>query len=268
MSCRNKLFWGTMSVFLILALLLISFYRVNKNTEKYETLFYIGEGMYYRSFVFETSIPTRNPYPVKFNDMYAYSRNMQGSHVEQVTEPVFQMAKLFTNDLGAVKTDGKWGYIRLFEGEYKSFEYAIPLSFDGAEPFSEGLAAVKQNDKYGYIDLNGELVIEPEFVSAHYFSGGLAAVESETGWYFIDRVGNIVLQGPYEGAESFTVFSGDEKFSLAAVKLNGKWGYIDMAGRVVIKPTYDDAWAFDNFGRAAVKRNGKWFFINTSGERI
>lgn len=233
--------------------------------EKYDSLFTLGEGMSYRSLVFKVDKPTRDPYPEKLGELYAYSRNLQGSHVEQCTEAVFEAAKPFTQGLGAVKLDGRWGYIRLLEEEYLGYEFAIPGIYEGAEPFSEGLAAVKLGGRYGYVDPEGRLVIEPRFLSAHYFSDGLAAVETEEGWCFIGRDGAVILPGPFEEAESFTEL---EDGSLAAVRIADRWGFIDDSGTLAIKPRFEEAWAFNGSGRAAVRLEGRWVLIDTAGDVV
>ncbi len=256
---------------LILALSLILFFssfQLSWHWEKYESLFSQGEGLSYRSFVFETILPTSNPYPLQLNNSFAYCRGTYDAHAEQLTAGVFQAAKAFTQGLGAVKMEGKWGYIRLLEKNDPGFELAIPLIYEAAEPFSEDLAAVKSEGKYGYIDRNGKIVIQPQFEEAHYFSQGLAAVKDAEGWYFIDSLGSRVIAGPFEAAESFSATEIDTKSALAPVKLQGKWGYIDLSGTVVIKAIYQDAWAFERSGKAAVKINDKWQFIDVNGNRL
>ena len=52
-------------------------------------------------------------------------------------------------------------------------------TFSGGARFSENLAAVKQNGKYGYIDRNGSVVIPFIFEKAGPFSEGLAAVSMD-----------------------------------------------------------------------------------------
>lgn len=67
------------------------------------------------------------------------------------------------------------------------------------EIFSEDLLiAVKQDDKYGYINLNGKMIIDPQFASASDFVGDKAIVEIEEGdderSAIIDRKGNVLLK--------------------------------------------------------------------------
>ena len=74
--------------------------------------------------------------------------------------PKYEDAKIFSDDLAAVKQNGKWGYID------KTGKTVIPFQFDKAYPFSEGLAIVgkiEQRDGYhwtGELDEWGNWVME------------------------------------------------------------------------------------------------------------
>lgn len=57
-----------------------------------------------------------------------------------------------------------------------SFEQIIPPTYEDASRFSDDLAAVKQNGKWGYINLKGEVVIGFQYDFASYFSEGYAVV--------------------------------------------------------------------------------------------
>ena len=60
----------------------------------------------------------------------------EGLSYEVIIDPQYEDAGSFSQDLAAVKKDGKWGYIDM-EGNT-----VIPFQFDYAFPFSEGLAVV------------------------------------------------------------------------------------------------------------------------------
>ncbi len=218
-----------------------------------------GEGEPYRSAKFEVQRPSPTPFPALHGtDRYAYFIDGPGRHVEQLTEHLYEQAWLFSEELGAVKQDGRWGYID------RSGEYIIQSRFEWAEPFSEGLAAVKYDGYYGFIDHSGAFVIEPRFLAARYFSMDLAPVKVEEGWLYIDQNGNVVIAGPFEMAESFSSVAG-----LAAVRVEGKWGFIDDEGSMIMDPRFDDAWAFVVVGtslEAAVRLEGDWVYIDTSGQ--
>lgn len=256
--------------FLKLMLLLILIISITgcsgkKMNERYGELFILGEGVEYRSHYFEIKRPTNNPYPIIISGNYEYSRDTHGSHAETIGNISFQMAKPFTEDIGCVKLEDKWGYVILDPLDYDELLFLIEPKYEGGEPFSEGLAAVKVKDKYGFIDIDGEMIVSPMYENVQYFYGKLAPVKDEKGWHFIDTVGNKAFEGTFEDAGPF--FKVSDSF-LAPVKKYGKWGYINSLGKIAIDYQFDDAWAFDYDNKAAVRMKNKWFYINKAGGKV
>ncbi len=127
-----------------------------------------------------------------------------------------------------------------------------------AEPFSEGVAAVSlDGEHYGYINLQGVMVIEPQFTQAESFSEGLAPVQIVGHYGFINRVGKLIIPPQFEAAEPF-------KNGRAQVELAGKTGYINHQGEVVIEPLFDYGYDFSE-GLALVIRAGKLSYIDELG---
>ena len=228
--------------------------------EKEQVLPYIvdGEMLPYRSDIFMVKRPADRPYPdLVGSDLYAFFIDGPGGHVRQLTDHVFENAWLFTEEKGAARINGLWGFID------RSGDFIIPPQFAWAEPFSEALAAVKHHNRYGYIDHSGNFVIDPQFLNARFFARGLAPVLTEDGWIYIDKEGRTVIPGPYEQAESFSFV-----VDLAAVKIDSKWGYINSDGSIVIPVQYDNVWSFFINGispRALVAIDSKWFYIDSEG---
>lgn len=142
-----------------------------------------------------------------------------------------------------------------------------------ASPFSEGLAAVQfsQNDGFpsgeaglwGYIDLNGQVVIPPQYSEAHSFSDGMAVVTSPAsrGLHgYIDRSGMLLV--PYQFREA-NVFSE----SLAAVKKDGGtlYGYINLRGEMVIPEMFTIAGPFREGLAAVCEPNLNCGYIDATG---
>ena len=136
--------------------------------------------------------------------------------------------------------------------------------------FSEGLAPVKplDSDKYGFIDLEGNMVIAPQFDDASSFSEGFTRVETKNGRkFYINKKGEKVLEPLFDDF-------GDFSDGLAWVEKRGKYGFIDKAGKVVIEPQFDqlgdfrdgyaqlgfkdDSVIIDKTGREAIPPE-KWF---------
>jgi len=88
-----------------------------------------------------------------------------------------------------------------------------------------------EKDKYGYFDLDGKIVISPQFSEASAFREGLALVK----------------------------LSNDKGE-------DGKWGYIDNKGKIVINATYKSATVFQNGLAWVVSENSAPSAIDKSGE--
>ncbi len=161
--------------------------------------------------------------------------------------------------------DGKTGYFNL-EGKI-----VINPQFEQGGIFNEGLALIKTSEnKYGFIDEQGKIVINPQFKMASNFSDGLAPVVSEGGkCQYIDKEGKIKLT--IDSADA----CGEFKEGIARIMLNRKYGFIDKDGKVIVKPQFDRAGDF-NEGMAQVKMIiqdtdnktviPKYGFINSKGE--
>lgn len=192
-----------------------------------------------------------------------------------VIEPRFNNAFSFSEGLARIWTNntpegGHTGFIDdtgeyVIPPEMQPFEYAFDMgdfheglaltagdgfiNYEGTEiidgerfiyarRFSEGLAAAQEvYGIWGYLDINGNMVIEPQYDDARIFSEGLAPVEIEGRWGYIDIHGNMVIDLQFEDAGIFSE-------GLAAVMVGEKWGYIDKNGNMVIEPQYEDAGYF------------------------
>lgn len=77
-----------------------------------------------------------------------------------------------------------YGYLN-FDGKVQ-----IPMIYEEVNFFSEELAAVKLNGKWGYIDKNGEKIIDFKYLEAGNFKDGKALVKLDGKKFEIDKTGN------------------------------------------------------------------------------
>ncbi len=189
----------------------------------------------------------------------------------------------FSEGLGPVQVNGKWGYIN------KEGNVVIKPAFDKAGCFSGGLAPVKiggekdpksgflRGGKWGYIDTTGTAIIKPRFEEAHAFSNGLAAasVTNPEGFHdnfgYIDKNGSFVIKPRFRVARRFTegvaiVYDFDS---------DGKCFFIDKNGKKLTRQRFRYAWSFSE-GLAAVHvdvegpdnkvAHSKWGFLDKKGK--
>lgn len=211
----------------------------------------------------------------------------------------------FSENLIAVKLNGKWGYMD------KKGNIVIDCLYDSATEFSEGLVAVEKDGKYGYINNKGDVVVDFKYRTANSFEFGYAVIRDGSYYGVIDKEGNEIIapnkymaniivvsyglffvDGAYTGENNggYDIIDKNENViidsiadsgkcsdGLIAVKQiangdanpmkNGKWAYIDEKGNIVIDYTYDHTGPFVD-GVAGVVKDGKIGYINKKGEYV
>jgi len=157
--------------------------------------------------------------------------------------------------LAAVKKNNKWPFIST-DGKV-----LLPFQFDEVDVyFYDGMVKVKAGGKVGLVDINGKLVVKPQFDLIGYFNNNTACVKSNKKWGLIDKNGKIIIKPIYEDIQELP----DQ---MCAVKLKGKWGFVNKYGKLVIQPQFNQVFSFSN-GIAAVKKDKLWGFIDKSGKFI
>lgn len=157
--------------------------------------------------------------PVQFGGQYGFIDHGGRFGID----PQFEAAAPFQEGLAQVEIEGKTGYINQ-RGDFiiePTFDYGCNFAegralvaqagqlfyidnagnrvidlpnLTQAQAFAEGLAAVAVDDQYGFIDLQGALVIPPQFSDAGSFQNGLAVVETATTWGLVNSIGEVVLE--------------------------------------------------------------------------
>jgi hypothetical protein len=158
----------------------------------------------------------------------------------------------------------KYGYFNL-EGEI-----VINPQFAYATAFREDIALVKttgDKGKWGYIDKSGKFIINATYKDATVFQEGLAWVILENGApSAIDKKGDIKFT--LKEAESVRLFSEDLAAFSKVDSTSTIWGFVDQSGKQIINPQFDEVGDF-NDGKCAVKnKEGKWGYIDKSGKIV
>ena len=105
----------------------------------------------------------------------------------------------------------------------------------GPDIISNGLFRIIENGKIGFANMNGKIVIKPNWGFIFPFQeNGLAIFCEKGNWIWIDK--------------EHRKFSG------------GKWGAMDTKGNIVIPAMYDDG--KENY----LKKDGQWYKGKSSGD--
>lgn len=161
-----------------------------------------------------------------------------------------------------------------------------------------------QKDKYGYFDLEGKIVINPQFGYATAFREDVALVRT-TGdapkWGFIDQEGKYIINATYTNATIFSegiAWVTTENSAPIAINTKGetlftmkqadrvalfseglaafsvadstevKWGFVDAKGSVKINPQFKSVHGFINGKCAVENKEGKWGYIDLNGKLV
>ena len=190
--------------------------------------------------------------PAKINGKYGYIDNK----FHPVSDFQWDGATVIQNKLGAVKQGDKWAVIddgynavtdfiyddiktddygycsisgRIFAKTAKGYvmldENGKQLGesvFEDAKPFlTEEPTSVKINGKWGFADMDGNIVIVPQYDDARPFSGGLAPVKKGTAWGYITLENQMVIEDTFMDARSF--YKG-----VAPVREGNQWSAIRL----------------------------------------
>lgn len=158
----------------------------------------------------------------------------------------------------------KYGYFNL-EGKI-----VINPQFAYATAFREDIALVKttgDEGKWGYINKSGKFIINATFKDATVFQEGVAWVVLENGApSIIDHKGEIKFI--LKEAENVRLFSEDLAAFSKVDSTVTIWGFVDKTGKQIINPQFDEVGDFHD-GKCAVKnKEGKWGYIDKSGKIV
>lgn len=114
----------------------------------------------------------------------------------------------------------------------------VEFLYEQAQPYSEQMAAVKLNGKWGFINARGQISIAAQYDAVLPFKDGLAAVQKKGQWGFIDRNGRLAIPLIYDTADSFSnnyarVSSGGIKGTKGIIR-HGRYFFINRKGQALV----------------------------------
>lgn len=170
-----------------------------------------------------------------------------------------------TISLFPVSTENKFQYLDL-EGKI-----VINPQFNDASIFRNGLALVQttgDNPKWGFIDEDGKYVISAKYMRATIFSDDLAWVVSEEGAPTCINPKD-EIQFTLQKAEIVNIFSeGLAGFKEVNEKSEEKWGFVDTKGKIKINAQFSEVGKFIS-GKCPVSNiDKKWGYIDKNGKII
>src|ERR1051325_3002771 len=175
----------------------------------------------------------------------------------------YSLAFPFAEGRARVKANsGEW-----IIDSFGNFMAKQPVALEGIRS-SDGLIAVRRDGKLGYMDVDGNIVVQPQYDQGGEFSGGIAAVDSNGKGMFIDKSGTTTAQFP-----SDVIFAEPLSDGLSLATSNAqplrKFGYVDRNGKWAVKPEWEDANPFqDGLAYVGIWKNGMVAYIDHGGRHV
>ncbi len=145
------------------------------------------------------------------------------------------------------------------------------------KPFLDLIFPVEdlKTGKIGYMDINGNIVIKPEYDFAYDFQpqwNGLTKVKNSGRYGLIDKKGNIVFPVQYSYLLNYdpktnTVIAGN-KIRVSSGRYENRLGYYKLDGTEILPEEYQYLSQFVNGKAIAQKTDGFWYIIDDSGHVV
>ncbi len=199
------------------------------------------------------------------DDMYGLI-NLKG---EIIAEPVYTIIDDFTE--GYTIANKKWEQYFILDKKGKViYQTADQINYikDGMVCFGVKIAEWKY--MYGYMDINGNVIIEPQYTNAGQFTDGKAVVGLEEGKYaIIGKEGNIELQ--FDSYYTPQISEGIIVFSTNYGNYDIRYGYMNIDGTMLTDEMFYFADVFNN-GVAIVQMDEagdyEYKLINKAGKFV
>lgn len=167
------------------------------------------------------------------NELAAFKKDGKYGFIDKsgniVINAEYDFATGFSNDLAAVKKDDKFGYIDIENEIILGFEY------DNASNFRFNMAAVQIENKWYLIDKTGKLIDEQDWdsINLNASAENFIAVKNDEYWGYIEKNGELVINPQYVSIPNI------DANSIQTVQFGQKYGVINDSGSLVIPIIYD-----------------------------
>ena len=173
-------------------------------------------------------------------------------------KPQFDFAKNFTNDVGIVKNEGKWGAFNFMGKQVIPFEFDEISFLDNTD--NKVIRVYKKEPKYGLIDTLGQIQVGAVFDDIGSYSESKLAVKRNNLWGFVNNLGTEIIPCRFQSVSNFSE-------GLAAVKNKNNWGFADANGNMVLPSKYIRAGNFNN-GKAWIYTSSGYTYIDNKGIQV
>lgn len=175
---------------------------------------------------------------------------------------------LKVNEGGSCADDGceggRWGFVDL------NGRLVIPPQFDRIDLLTPDLYRIEKGGRYGVVTLSGKIVAETKFDRVAPSRAAPVKVLSAGKWGLLDLSGVYFLPPRYDWIEDFSEIGfarthAGGHCTPAGKCEGGKWGFIRLLGPTIVEPRFDEM-ALSPAGTAIrVSLGERWGLLDTMG---
>lgn len=141
----------------------------------------------------------------------------------------------FSNDRAVIKNT--FGYRAVIDKQGNIIKDFSNILING---YSHNVAVFFDvyNYRYGLLDMDGENILDAEYIHMSSFNNSLARIQLQTGkWGFIDATGEMIIEATYTNVHNF---DNDSIYTYVSDNQFGSYmqGIIDISGNVVFETRY------------------------------
>jgi hypothetical protein len=225
-------------------------------------------GVYLLALLPEIAVYSGMLYPVYQDGSYDYIDKTG----KVIIDGNFDTAEYFSEGLGIVSKDGKYGAVN------SNGDLVVPLEYKIIGDFNDSAAyIVDENDRLGYVDNTGEIFIEisypvimDPYVRINNFSEGLCIIHtSRDECICIDKTGKVIFDNSAVKFDINSYFSeGYMQYFIEKEDGTKLFGFLNTNGEIAIEAQFDAIRRDFSGGISLVELDGKLSYINKQGEII
>lgn len=150
---------------------------------------------------------------------------------------------------------------------YELVEYIDNMDSQNNLWYEENVLKIKQNGTYGLINLDGKVILEPEYDEITSLSGikGSLLLKKGDSYGVCDTQGSIQVEPEYKQIKAI---GKNYKDGYIVENQEGKYGVVDFTKKVILEPKYTDIKPIYEEGKYIVKEDKTYQVVNKEGATI
>ena len=133
--------------------------------------------------------------------------------------------------------------------------------------YEEDVFMVQKDGKYGLIDIDGKVILEPEYEEIYTLKGlkNSILIKKDGKFGLVNAKGAVIINPEYSSIEKF---DDDYRHGYITVDSNQKYGLVSYAGSKILENNYEKIDQIYGENYFSIQEGGKQKIINSKGEKV